>query len=312
MAQADSNRFSISYIRETTWGTTPGTPTLTYIPINAGGLLHAKQTVISNRLRSDRQIPGILEVGAEGAGGFPFELSHSDFEQFFAAVVSGTVVTASAGVRTLENGVVDHFYTLEEHYADIEQYRRFFGMYVDTLSLNIEARQIVTGQMTFVGEQGDAYASTVAASTVAASLNPIMTATSNVGTLTEGGVSLTTAIRQIQLNINANRAGRPAVGNKYAIGVRSGRLEVTGRIMAYFEDIDLLNKAIDHTPTDLTIPFTDADGNQIQITIKELYLSGNPDAPGVNTDVMLPLDFSAQIDPSSETTIEFTFEDAAD
>jgi hypothetical protein len=300
MPQADANRVKVSYAAETTFGSA-AVSGFKELPINSSRLAHAKRTVLSARLRSDRQVPGIIEVGANAEGSIPFELSFSDFNPFLAAAVGGT--TSSS---TITNGTTDTFFTLQEEFQDIGGGLQFTGMHVGTMSLNIEAEAIVTGEIGFVGKEAVVFASGAAVAASVASTNPIFNATANVGTLSEGGGTLSNAIRSLTININANRAPRPAVGHRTPIGVRGGRVEVTGSITAYFENQTLLNKFIQHTPTSLSVPLTDSAGHTITISIPYLFYSGgNPDIPGVNEDVMLTMDWMAQRDPSTGNTITF-------
>lgn len=314
MAQADTNRVIVRYATESTWATAP-TGTYTEIPINSSGLAHNKQTVVSNRLRSDRQVPGILDVGADAAGDLPFELNYSDFEPFIESVTGGTLTAASAVAastvqRTISNGTGNKSFTLEEEFADVAEFFRFTGMYVNQMSFDITAGRIITGTMGFTGEQGVAVASSVASGYASASTNSIMTASTNVGDLIEGGATLTTAIQSVTLQLNANRATRMKVGSRTAIGVRAGRFEVSGRLNAYFEDRTLLNKAINHTATSLSIPITDSNGKLIRIVLPRIFLTGNPQVRGINEDVMIALDFRAERDPTTNSMVRFEFENA--
>jgi hypothetical protein len=96
--QADSNRVSV-YISEETgsWGETPSSPAMTQLPINGENLIHKKQTVVSNRLRSDRMRDYLAEVGVNAEGEVPFELSFADFDLILEGLLGSDYVTATTG-----------------------------------------------------------------------------------------------------------------------------------------------------------------------------------------------------------------------
>ena len=77
---ADTNRVQLKYIEETTWGTTPGTPTMTEIRMTSESLSYNIANIVSNEIRSDRQTTDLIQTGAEAAGGFNGELSYGSYD----------------------------------------------------------------------------------------------------------------------------------------------------------------------------------------------------------------------------------------
>jgi len=74
---ASSNFTGVAFVKETEWGTDPGT---TYADVNytAETLSYNISSITSNSIRSDRQISDLILVGADTSGGWDFELQHSD------------------------------------------------------------------------------------------------------------------------------------------------------------------------------------------------------------------------------------------
>lgn len=218
-------------------------------------------------------------------------------------LVASTITMSVTGKR-IRNGVTEQSFVVVQEHEDISQVMYFTGMEVSQLSLNVASQAIVNGTFSFVGKQG--YASAIAStpvSTVAASAttNIPLNATSNVGTLREAGATLATPLRAINFTINNNLAPRNAVANKPAIGIRSGTVDISGTIEAYFEDLALLKKFINHTGTSLTFRFTNPTTSKCMIwTFPRIFFgAGSPTAPGVNQDVMLNLDFTAVRDDTT-------------
>lgn len=145
---------------------------------------------------------------------------------------------------------------------------------------------------------------TVAGSTTAASSNDSMTASLNVGNIVEGGTALATAIKSISLDLNNNTRALMGVGSAAAIGINLGSLALTGRVEAYFEDQTLLTKVINHTSSALEFRLTDTAGNVMVFTLSQLRWSGHPQNPGIDQDVMLPLDFSCEREPTNNLMMQ--------
>ena len=66
---SDTNRVQIGLVEEATLGTTPATPAFQALRItNAPSLAFEPNTVVSEEIRSDRQITDLILVGAEAGG----------------------------------------------------------------------------------------------------------------------------------------------------------------------------------------------------------------------------------------------------
>lgn len=73
---SDANRVSIRAVKEVTFGVVPATPDLRELCITgAPSLAFAPETVVSEKIRSDRQITDLVLVGGEAAGDIGGELA---------------------------------------------------------------------------------------------------------------------------------------------------------------------------------------------------------------------------------------------
>lgn len=83
---AESNRASLRYIPEATWGTTPALGRTREMRITSSSLVSNKETQTSDEIRADRMVPNIIEVSAMASGGYEAEFSaftHDDMFQGF-------------------------------------------------------------------------------------------------------------------------------------------------------------------------------------------------------------------------------------
>jgi len=113
MALQSTNRVAIAKVRETTFGVTPATPAFKAIRETSSSLAVNPQTVVSNEIRSDRQVPDLiltaLQAGGDVAGEMSFAAMDDDLEevlqgswtslplQAVSALTTTTATVASGG-----------------------------------------------------------------------------------------------------------------------------------------------------------------------------------------------------------------------
>lgn len=222
-----------------------------------------------------------------------------------AAGVVAATSTATVSQKHMRNGTTKQSLLIEKQHEDLtNNYTNFRGMRVAGLSLNMTAKQIVTGTVRFLGKSGNLATATVSGSLTNPSANDSMTASLNVGSIVEGGAALSTAIKSITMDLNNNPRALEGVGQVAAIGVNLGSIALTGRVEAYFEDQVLLTKVYNHTSSSLEFRLTDPQGNAFVFTLAQLKWSGNPTNPGIDQDAMLPLDYSCERQPTDSYMIQ--------
>lgn len=105
---SDSNRVRLAYVEEATLGTTPaitndGTAQASFrnCRITGESLNFQIGNIISNELRSDRNVPALVQVDAKNQGGFNFELSFPEPRSFLDQFLGGALF--SDWVKTAES-----------------------------------------------------------------------------------------------------------------------------------------------------------------------------------------------------------------
>ena len=114
---ADTNDAQLSYIEETTFGTTPSSA-LTDLRITSESFGHNITNTQSNEIRSDRQVTDLIQVDAEAAGGYNFELSYGTppdnllegalMTTFGAAASGGAGVNYTGALHGISFSAVDN------------------------------------------------------------------------------------------------------------------------------------------------------------------------------------------------------------
>lgn len=372
---ADTNSTSLYYSEETEWNEEPTTPTMKELQRVSDTFQHQKNTVVPATIRTDRLNEDIVDVGAQGSGGFAFELRYGQYDDLISAVMgsvgfeTGTltasdisaasadksfntvggnfvtagfkagmwvavsgftggaisnndfhhivsvtstkivvdtllIVTAAAGPsitmksKRAINGVLKRSFLFEKRYNDIGQFQILRGMRANTMTLEVRASQIITGNIDFMGARGLYQSTSIAGASTAAPGNPAFDASSNVYEIVEGGGALTSPLQSFTITINANAGVQAAIANKYPVGIRFGTLEMTGTVVAYFQDLIMLNKFVNHTPTSMVFKLRDLNGRGVVFTFFRIFFAeGQTPVPGQNQDVFLTMPFRASYDP---------------
>lgn len=106
---ADSNRVSLGVVEESTFGTTPNSPTYEEVRFTSEDFGQNNDTTQSSEIRSDRQIPDIIRTLITADGGFDFELSYNvtAFELLMKAALGASGTFSSVPSDTTGTITVD-------------------------------------------------------------------------------------------------------------------------------------------------------------------------------------------------------------
>jgi hypothetical protein len=106
-----ANREQLAYIKEVTWGTTPGTPTGQIVNMVSNSLGQSNESTISNHIRSDTNRVGVVRTGLTVGGDVAMELHYgTPVDNFFEAALRSatwgsalTVTSTSIGAATSDD-----------------------------------------------------------------------------------------------------------------------------------------------------------------------------------------------------------------
>ena len=113
MSFATSNRTGLHYVAESVIGTTPATPALVELRYTGEGINFSVDTVVSDEIRSDRQITDLVPVSQTSSGNVDFELSFSEFDQFLEGALfsdfssAQVLLDAATTISTDVDGILD-------------------------------------------------------------------------------------------------------------------------------------------------------------------------------------------------------------
>jgi hypothetical protein len=299
----DSSQTRLAYITESTYGTTPATPTLLEQRFTAESLNPNFENITSNEIRSDRNVSDLIQVGSSAGGTVDFELSYGSFDLWLESLMYSTWTT-----NVLKNGNTAKSFSIEKTFeaGATDQYHRFTGCIANSMSLSLQAQQIVTGSFDFVAKGLTTAQTAISGSSyTAVNSNPVINAATNFASLAITSVT-NPELTALNLNITNNLRQQQVVGSVESRGVGTGRFEVTGDLTAYFENAEMYDLFIAGTATDLTFDIGGASSKKYNFNIGNLkFETGEVVAGGNDQDVIANMTFRGLYD-GADNTLEIT------
>jgi hypothetical protein len=299
MTIATGSRHNLSYVVETTFGTTPSSPGFTPIRHTGTTLGLSKDAVESEELREDRQVAHFRHGNKSVTGDINFELSYGGLDALLEATLCGTWAT-----NVLKAGTTRRSYTVERHHQDIGKYLRSTGCQFNTMSLSVAPNSMVTGSFGIIGS-GFATSGAALGSATYSAESTTAPFDSFSGSIKEGGSAIA-IITALELNIDNGMEALYVVGSADTLLPSIGKSSVTGSVTAYFENTTLLDKFVAETTSSIEFTLTDAAGNDYIVLLPKVkYNSGNPEVSGPGA-ITVTLDFVALYNSSDASQIKIT------
>ena len=255
MAFAQGSRSSLSYIAETSFGTTPSTPTFANLPINSHSLDLTKDRVEGNEIQADRMTRVDRHGNKQASGSIEVDLRKGDYDELLESAFFNSYAT-----NVLKVGTTPKFFTMEDAANDISQFRLFTGMAVSTASFSIAPNQMVTATFDMVGKgmtQAGTTGSTGGTPTASTTNSPF---DSYSGTITDGGSGIS-IVTSIDFSLSNSLAPTFVVGADNAQSLEFGSAVVEGTMTVYYEDETLINKFLNETESSITVSVDDPTGS---------------------------------------------------
>lgn len=301
MTFAQGSRSGLSYVVESTFGTTPGSPNMIELPFNTHSLDLSKTSLESAEIRSDRQTKTYRHGMKKTAGDIAVDFRADDYDDLLESAFQGAFT-----LGVLKVGTTRKYVSIEDRALDISVYRLFTGCAVNTLSMNFAADQIITATFGMVGKTMTQSGSSVDSSPTSASTNEPFDGNNFVSSIKEGGGAITT-VTQCEFNLNNNMNPTQTIAATSTTFLESGRAQITGTLTAYFEDSSLINKFINETESSLEIILDDGvSGNGYTFYFPRIKYSGAPVPVSNEQSRMIQAPFVALYDSTLQTNLRLT------
>jgi len=302
MAFAQGSRSGLSYIVESTFGTTPAGD-FTAIPYNTHSLNLTKERVTGNEIQPDRMLRVDRHGNRTATGDIVVDLRDGNFDPFLESALQSTWDNTSVGPDELKVGTTPKYFSIEDAAQDISQYRLFTGMSVSTMSVSIAPNQMVTTTFGMVGKDMtiSGTGKTVNDATIAQPFD------SYSGDVSIGDVASSSASAIVtSLEFSIDNAMNPTfvVGDDATPHLETGMATVEGTLTAYFEDAALINRFIDETESELVVSVDDPTGaNEYTFTFPKIKVNGSDVPVDGQTSRIITLPFVALYDATTETNL---------
>jgi hypothetical protein len=304
MPFSQGSRAGLSYVVESTFGTTPGTPSLIQLPYTTHSLNLTKERVTGTDIQPDR-MPRVDRHGNRtAAGDIVADLRKGDYDPFLESAFFNTFST-----NVLKVGTTPKFFSIEDAATDITQFRLFTGMSVSSLAVSIRPNQMVTGTFSMIGKNMSISGTSVDGTKTASSGNQPFDAYSGALKIADAGGSLATAAIVTGIDFSINNALAPTfvVGSSTTPQLEYGMATVEGTITAYFEDATLINRFLNETETALEVSVDDPTGSSDYTFLFPRVKINGADVPVDNpTSRIITLPFVALYDTTEATNIKLT------
>ncbi|MAE84062.1 MAG: hypothetical protein CMB80_15070 [Flammeovirgaceae bacterium] len=230
-------------------------------------------------------------------------------------VVEGaSLVTESAGDTIdidgtmIRNGTTLKSATLQKHIQDstTPHFLNFTGSRFNTLALDFEVGQIITGTFGIMSKGVTSTGSQLSgATTPAATTTDVMSGVTNISNVQIDDTASAAYFRKLSLNINNNLRPQDAIGDVQHAGIALGTLEITGDVELYFENATLLDKYINSTALRLSFLATDSSGGGYLFSLPNIrFDTGALPNQGRDTDILLTASFQAIRDATTDAMIQ--------
>lgn len=297
MAFAQGSRSSLSYIVESTFGTTPA-GNFQNLPFTTHSLNMTKERVSGTDINADRMSRVDRHGNRQVAGDIVADLRDTDFDDLLESAMLNTWAT-----NVLKVGTVPKYFSIEDYAADIDQARLFTGCSVNTLSVSLAPNAMVTGTFGIVGKDMTISATekTQDDATGAAPFD------SYSGDLEIGG-SVAAIVTAMDFTVTNGFAPTFVVGDDSAPSLEVGDAVVEGTISAYFEDAALLNRFIDETETSLKVTVGDNEStpNTMEFFFPRCKINSADVGVDGPTSRVISLTFVALRDETEATNLRIT------
>ncbi|QBQ72770.1 putative tail structural protein [Roseobacter phage CRP-6] len=297
MAFAQGSRSSLSYIVESTFGTTPA-GNFQNLPFTTHSLNMTKDRVSGTDINADRMSRVDRHGNRTVAGDITADLRDTDYDDFLEAAMLNTW-----NANVLKVGTVPKYFSIEDYAADIDQARLFTGCSVNTLSVALAPNAMVTGTFGIVGKDMvvSATEKTQDAATGASPFDAYS------GDLEIGG-SVAAIVTAMDFTVTNGFAPTFVVGDDSAPSLEVGDAVVEGSISAYFEDASLLNRFIDETETSLKVTVGDNEStpNTMEFFFPRCKINSADVGVDGPTSRVIALSFVALRDETEATNLRIT------
>jgi hypothetical protein len=250
MAFAQGSRSSLSYIVESTFGTTPA-GNFTNLPFTSQSLNLTKDRVAGNDIQQDR-MPRVDRHGnRQVAGDIVVDLRDADYDAFLESAMLNAWST-----NVLKVGTTPKFFSIEDYAADIDQARLFSGCAVSSMAISLAPNQMVATTFGMVGKDMT-IGSTQKTQDAASGAAPFDAYSGDIAIGNVASSSAVAIVTGLDFTLTNSFAPTFVIGDASAPSLEYGQAVIEGTLTAYFEDLALINRFLNEVESELEVSVND-------------------------------------------------------
>ena len=297
MAFAQGSRSSLSYIVESTFGTTPA-GNFQNLPFTSHSLNMTKDRVEGTDIQADRMSRVDRHGNRTVAGDIQADLRDTDFDDLIEGAMMSTWAT-----NVIKIGTTPKYFSIEDYAADIDQSRLFSGCSVNTLSVALAPNAMVAGTFGLVGKNM-AISATEKTQDAATDASPF---DAYSGDLEIGGTT-SAIVTAMDFTLTNGVAPTFVVGDDSAPSLEVGNAVIEGSLSVYFEDEAMINRFINETETSLKVTVGDNAGtpNTLEFFFPRCKINSADVGVDGPTSRMIAMSFVALRDDTEATSLRIT------
>lgn len=216
--------------------------------------------------------------------------SSGTFGKTFVAGDSAGVVNLQG--KRLKCGTTMKWYSIEQYFSDLVQYRLFKGCAVNEMSMKIQPKAIAEVSFTFLGQdtaafQGSQFASSYSASPTGSPLDGFS------GGLWEGGVA-SALVTGLDIKLANGRSVEGVLGSRVTPAIFEGRANITGTATVFFQDATAYNKFVNETESSIDILMVAPNGTDfLRVVVPACKFSSGNVEPKAEGPIPISMDFQS-------------------
>lgn len=295
MEFAKGTGHSLRYVQEEEFGVAPAGKPMEEFRMSSCSIVLNKNAYQSNEIRRDAQISDLRHGVKSASGDIGFDLSYGNFDVFLAAAVRGEWKN-----NVLVAGTITPTFTFERVFEDIKQRQRFGGCAVNSLSLDIQTDAMITGTLGIIGKGSEFINDPVSDEVIPAAINPALDGYH--GALTIDGVPMA-VVTGISVSIENNIQAANVLAYDEAVALIPGRINATGTLTAYFEDLTLIDKFVNEEEAAIEVTMGPGGPGTYLLKFPRVKFSTGTNPVDGEGPIMLSMSYQALLDECTDTNI---------
>lgn len=301
MPCAQGSRSSLSYIVESTRGTTPA-GSFQNLPYTTHSLNLTKELIEGNDIQSHAQQTVSRHGNRQVGGEIVASLRDGSYDDLLESAFMGTWTS-----DVLKLGTTPKYFSFEDYASDIDQVRLFKGCTVSSLAISIAPNQMINTTFNILGSDME-LTQTEATQIASTNLTPF---DSYSGTLDIGdsGGALTTVGYVTSLDFTIDNVTSPTftIGSPTSTCYNFSTKTVSGSMTCIYQDAALLNRFIDEVESAFSVSVNDPSGtNEYEFFFPRVKLN-TADVPVAGGELRsIEISFTALWDETEDTTVVLT------